>query len=137
MRLDRYKEYEDAGMFYCAVARDGDRAVGYTTGFISDCMHTQAKVGHDDGMYLELPYRGRGIAVRFLRFVEDFCRSIGVTEMYAHAVIGGEVSRVLEFLDYEPLSVQYVKRLGRADSARSYTAVMETFSREPIRSETP
>jgi GNAT superfamily N-acetyltransferase len=137
MRLDRYKEYEDAGMFYCAVARDGERVVGFSTGFISDCMHTQAKVAVDDGMYLEKPYRGRGVAVRFLRFVEDFCRSLGVSEIYAHATVGGAVPRVLEFLDYEPLSVQYVKRLGRADSARSSIAVSEESSSEPIRPKAP
>lgn len=125
MRRERYQEYEDAGMLYCAIARDDGRAIGFGIGNVYDSLHTQVRICVDDGLYIEPAYRGGMTALRFMQFMERYAAQIGVVEMLLHAGTGTNFTRVLEFLDYQPVAVQYFKRLGRADSAHSSIAVME------------
>lgn len=138
MRRERYQEYEDSGMLYCAIARDEGEAIGFGIGIVYDSLHTQVRICVDDGMYLKPAYRGRTIAVRFMQFMERYAASIGVVEMQLRSNVGGKFAPILEFLDYRPVAVQYLKRLSRADSAYPSIAVMENYSNELRRqSETP
>src|SRR5574343_347152 len=53
MRRERYQEYEDAGMLYCAIARDRGEAIGFGIGIVYDSLHTQVRICVDDGIYLK------------------------------------------------------------------------------------
>lgn len=130
MRRERYREYEDAGMLYCAIARDGREAIGFGIGIVYDSLHTQVRICVDDGIYLKPAYRGHITATRFMQFMERYAASIGVVEMQLRSNMGGKFARILEFLDYRPTAVQYLKRLSRADSAYPSTAVTENNSNE-------
>ena len=123
----RYAEYERAGMLHCVTVRDEGVLVGYAIGYISDSMRSQLKTWGDDMFYLLPSHRGRTVGPRMLRFIEEYCRDHQVAEIVLNARADGDLPDILDRLDYTPVSVQYSKRLGRADSAHIAIAVIGTI----------
>lgn len=138
MSWERYHEYEQAGMLHCVTARDDGVLVGYAVGYISDSMRTQAKTWGDDMFYVVPEYRGRHVGTGLMRYIEQVCQKIGVVEIFLHTRSHSDVPAMAKHLDYEEVSVQYSKRLSRADSAYPSLAVMETISDgQRLQSQTP
>ena len=127
LRRDRYDEYERAGMLHCVTIRDDGRLVGYALGYVSVSMRSQVKTWGDDMFYLLPSYRGRTAGPRMLRLIEEYCRDHQVAEIVLNARADGDLPDILGRLDYTPVSVQYSKRLGRADSAHIAIAVIGTI----------
>jgi L-amino acid N-acyltransferase YncA len=123
LRRDRYDEYERAGMLHCVTVRDDGRLVGYALGYISVSMRSQVNTWGDDMFYLLPSYRGRTAGPRMLRLIEEYCRDHQVAEIVLNARADGDLPDILGRLDYTPVSVQYSKRLGCADSAYRPIAV--------------
>ena len=124
LRRERYDEYERAGMLHCVTVRDDGRLVGYALGYISVSMRSQVKIWGDDMFYIQPAYRSRALAL--MQFIEEYCRHHGIAEIILSALTSGATPELLEYIDYTPVSVQYSKRLGRADSAHHPFAVTES-----------
>ena len=123
LRRDRYDEYERAGMLHCVTVRDDGRLVGYALGYVSVSMRSQVKIWGDDMFYIQPAYRSRALAL--IQFIEEYCRCHGIAEIILNGLTSGTTPQVLEYIDYTPVSVQYSKRLGCADSAHFSIAVIK------------
>ena len=126
MSYARYAEYERAGMLHCVTVRDDCVMVGYALGYISDSMRSQAKMWADDMFYIAPKYRGLSIGHGLMDFVEEYCRSTGIVEIFLNGRANSSVPKMLEHVDYTLVSMQYSKRLSRADSASPPLAVLES-----------
>lgn len=125
IRLHRYQACNEAGFLQFCAARDGSTLVGYLTFYTTHSMHSQRPLAVEDTFFLHPDYRRGRVALRMLQFVEAQCRTWGAEELLCSSEIDNAsgIKRLLEFLDYEPVIVQYRKRLlplPCADSAQPF-----------------
>lgn len=93
--------------------------------YVTQSMHSQARIALEDQWFLLPEYRKGRNAIAFVRYVEGALASVGVSAIQMSAKIKNDVGRILEYMDYQPVSTVFFKSLARADSALSSTAVME------------
>jgi GNAT superfamily N-acetyltransferase len=135
--LKRYQQYEDCDWLFMVVVRDGGAAIGYAAIYVTPSMHTQKMIATEDTFFLLPDYRGKGLAVQFVDFVEAEAVRRGAVEIMFTAKAINHVGKILEHLDYRPVAVQYSKQLSRADSAHPLNAVTESSVGPAIHSEGP
>lgn len=116
---DRYIQCEQIGFFAMFTARSDGQLVGYAGIYITQSMHSQATIAVEDTWFLLPDYRKGRNAIRFVKFVESELEARGVTAIMMSAKIANGAGRILVYLDYQPVSVQHFKTLGRADSANN------------------
>lgn len=141
--FERYNQYEKCGWLVQFTARDNGNLIGYATMYICPSMHTQQVVAVEDTWFLLPDYRKGRNALEFYKYVENVCRERGVVEIGMTAKFTNSAGRILEYLGYQKVSVQYSKPLSkpldktqenqygstslvRADSAPDKPAVKET-----------
>lgn len=129
--FERYKACEDIGFFHLFVARDGAKLAGYAGMYVTQSMHSQTMIAVEDTWFLLPEYRKGRNAIEFVRYVERRLREMGVEAVQMSAKIANNAGRILEYLDYRPVSTVYWKSLripassgaaessARADSATS------------------
>lgn len=133
--MDRYHEYERVGWYALYTARHEGRLVGNLGMYFAPSMHTQQLIATEDTLFLLPEYRRGMNAIRFIQFVEADCLRRGVVEVCITAK-NDKVGRLMTYLAYEPVAVQYSKHLERADSAVSLPSVTgETDVSRPLLSE--
>lgn len=120
--LARYQAANDTGFLRFATARQDGQLVGYLTFYVTASMHSQVPMAVEDTFFLHPDVRKGRNALRLLQFVEAQCRAWGVAELLCSCETDNTsgIRRLLEFLDYEPVIMQYRKRLLSpcADSAQ-------------------
>lgn len=116
--FERYNSYARAGWFIQFTARDAGKLVGYAGVYVVPSMHTQCLISTEDTWYLEPAYRKGWNAIKFYRFMEAECERLGVVESTLTLPVQKHLGTILRRLAYKPVSVQYSKHLGRADSPR-------------------
>lgn len=120
----RYVECERIGFFTMFTAREGEKLAGYTGWYLTQSMHSQARIAVEDQWFLLPEYRKGRNAIRFVKYVEGSLAARGVTAIQMSAKIANNVGRILEYLDYQPVSTVFFKSLARADSALEQPAVI-------------
>lgn len=123
--LARYVAYESGGWFMCFTGRDGARLAAYAGIYIVPDMHTQELLATEDAFFMAKEYRGGRNFLRFYQHIEAEIAERGAKRIMFTAPQTNGTGRLLERLDYRPVSVQYSKLLARADSAPVQPAVME------------
>lgn len=115
--FERYNQYDTAGWLFQFTARDEGKLVGYATMYLVPSMHTQMQIATEDTWFLLPEYRKGRNAIRFYNFVQDEMFKRGAKEVIMTAKMTNHAGKILEYLDFKPVAVQYSKQLGRADSA--------------------
>jgi hypothetical protein len=124
--FERYIQCEKIGFFVMFTARDGEKLAGYAGMYITQSMHSQSVISVEDQWFLLPEYRRGRNALAFVKYVEAELAERGVTAIQMSAKISNGIGRILEYLDYSPVSTVFFKSIGRADSAQvPVTAVME------------
>lgn len=113
--FDRYNAYDKAGWLFQYTAREEGKLVGYATMYMTPSMHTQAQIATEDTWFLLPEYRKGRNAIRFYNYVQDDLFKRGAVEVIMTAKTTNAAGRILEYLDFKPVAVQYSKQL-RADS---------------------
>ena len=108
---ERYWHYNDIGYHHQFTVRDGGRLVGHAGMYVSQSMHTQLMVAHEDTWFLLPEYRRGRNAMRFYRYIEDDMRGLGVVEIMVSAKTVNQVGRLIEYLGYEHTEKLYTKQL--------------------------
>lgn len=108
----RYEHCNNLGMFTLYTARDGTALVGYFGVYVTPSMHSQQLMATEDTFFLLPDYRGGRNALRFLHYIERQLRLRGVMEIMFSCEIDNEtgIKKLLEFLDYQPVIMQYSKQ---------------------------
>ena len=111
--FDRYQACNQSGFYQQCTARDAGTLVGYFGVYVTQSMHSQKRMATEDTFYLAPAYRGGRNALRFLAFIEAQCKACGVEELMFSCEIDNDtgIKRLLEFLDYTPVIMQYSKYL--------------------------
>jgi len=120
----RYAECERIGFFCMFTARDGGSLVGYAGMYVTQSMHSQIRIAVEDQWFLAPDYRRGRNAIQLVKYVEGALAARGVTAIQMSAKIANGVGRILEYLDYSPVSTVYFKQLARADSAHDQPAAV-------------
>lgn len=126
----RYERYNEMGFFHLVTAREGARLVGYFGLYLAPSMHSQLLTATEDTFYIHPEYRQGRLAVRMLKYVESYCRILGVHELLFSCEIdnvSGIDKLLTRLLDFTPVIVQYSKQLSPpihgADSAATVADV--------------
>jgi hypothetical protein len=124
--FQRYQAYEKGGWFIGFTGRDGEKLGAYAGIYVVPDMHTQEVLATEDAFFMAKEYRGGRNFLRFYQFIEAEIARRGAKRIMFTAPQTNGTGRLLERLDYQPVSVQYSKSLARADSASEFNAVMES-----------
>lgn len=109
--FERYAQVEAVGGYVQFTARVEGRMVGYAGIYIVPSMHTQSLICVEDTWYLKPEYRKGFNAVKFFRFMEDYCRSRGVHEVTLTAPIHTRAEVIHRYLGYKAVATQSSKCL--------------------------
>ena len=118
--LARYEDYNERGFFLLYTARDAGVLVSYFGVYLCPSMHSQLLTATEDTFYIAPSHRKGWTAVRFIKFIEQDLTNRGVHEILFSCEAENPAKRLLDFLKYAPVIVQYSKVLTpsiRADSA--------------------
>lgn len=131
-QFERYNSYAKAGWFVQFTVRDNGKLVGFSGVYLTPSMHTQALIAVEDTWYLDKAYRKGWNAIKFYKFIEQKCMELGAEESTLTVPDSKErgIHSLLLRLDYNQVSVQYSKKLHRADSAQSKAVIRSSASAE-------
>lgn len=129
---ERYKSYEDIQFYRFMTARDGARLAGYVGVYITQSMHSQKPMATEDLFFLHPDYRGGRNALRFIQYLEKQCLGWGAQELLfsCEADNSSGIHRLLTFLDFTPVIMQYSKQFSHhgADSSSTSEEVLDVGS---------
>ena len=109
---DRYWHYNDIGYHHQYTVRDNGKLVGHGGIYVSQSMHTQLPVAHEDTWFLLPEYRKGRNALRFYKFIEDDLKAMGVVEITVSAKLSNSAGTIIEYLGYEHTEKLYSKQIG-------------------------
>lgn len=109
--FERYRQVEAIGGYVQFTARVDGKLVGYAGIYIVPSMHTQTLICVEDTWYLDPEHRKGFNAIKFFRFMEDYCRSRGVHEVTLTAPTHTRAGTIHRYLGYKEVAKQYAKTL--------------------------
>lgn len=80
--------------------------------YINRSLHTDSMIANEDTLYIKPTYRKGFMAVRFMQFVEDSLRKIGVKEIFTDSKTVNNAHRLVEYLGYKHVANRYAKVFG-------------------------
>jgi GNAT superfamily N-acetyltransferase len=110
--FERYEQYDRAGWFFMATAREDGQLVGYAGMYVTPSMHTQLLIATEDTFFILATHRKGRNGIRFVQFVEAEAIRRGAIEIGMTAKMSNPAAgRILEYLKYQPTSMQYTKQV--------------------------
>lgn len=123
---ERYAPYDESGWYAMFTMRAEGVLVGYAGMYCTPSMHTQKLIATEDTFYIDPAFRRGRNFLNLHKFVIEEMQRRGAVEVCMTVKVSNPgASRLLEYLDYEKVSVQYSKSLARADSASDKLPVTE------------
>jgi hypothetical protein len=111
LSLDRYKQYEDFGMYIQFVARDKGKLAGYLGAYLTRSMHSQKLIAAEDILYMKPEYRNGINSKRFVEYIENALKEKGAISITCTVKPESQAARLLNHMNYELVMYQYEKRL--------------------------
>lgn len=113
-RYFAFNEMQSCGGPYYTMftARDAGRMVGYAGMFVTPSLHTQEPIAAEDTWFLLESHRKGRNALAFYKFVEAEMRRRGVSEVMMTAKLTNGAGKIMEYLGYKHVSLQYSKHLS-------------------------
>lgn len=109
---DLFAKYERAGRYVLFTLRNGEKLVGDCAMYIAKSAHTQTLLSREDTLYL-LPEARKGrVANRFVAYVENSLRQIGVCEINITVKTVNKAGRFFRMLGYKHTEIGLTKTLG-------------------------
>lgn len=109
---DAMRAAERRGQMLQFTARASGELVGNCRMYIRTSLHTKTLFAVEDTLYLSPLHRGGRRAVRFVEFVHDSLRAIGVREVRCTAkLVNGTAAFFERALGYQPVATELVKFL--------------------------
>lgn len=112
-QADVYAAREAAGSLLMVIARDAGKIVGYFVAVIAPALHYQSCLTcSPDIFYVKAERRRDGTAADMFRFVEKELKRRGVKAWMVGSKYAHDVTKLFEYVGFEPFEVTYVKWLG-------------------------
>lgn len=109
--LERYEQYEKAGVFFEIVARKDGEMIGFCGMYVMPSMHTQETVATEDIIYIKPEFRNGKNSVRFFMAVNNLMKEMGVKKISVTTPVGGKAIPILEKIGFEVEHIGYSKAL--------------------------
>lgn len=108
---DYMREMERQGKLIQFVARNAEtmELAGNIRMYVQTSMHTGTLYANEDTLYIRPAYRKGFMAVRFMQFVEEALKSIGVREVRTDSKTLNKAHKLVEYLGYKHVANKYVK----------------------------
>ena len=101
---------ERSGRMIQFTARNADGGlVGNIRMYVQESLHTGTLYANEDTLYIAPEYRQGFTAVRFMQYVEDCLRAIGVREVRTDSKTINKAHRLVEYMGYKHVANKYVK----------------------------
>jgi len=104
-------EDEKRGAMVQFTARHNGELVGNLRMYIRTSRHTGTRFASEDTLYLLPEHRKGRAALRFVQFMEDGMRKLGVYELRASTKSVNRTDKLLEFMGWTPVATELVKFL--------------------------
>jgi GNAT superfamily N-acetyltransferase len=102
-------ERKGMGIQFTARQKDSWELVGNIRMYMGESIHTRTLYAYEDTLYLRPEYRKGLTAVRFMQYVEDCLKFIGVREVRTDSKTINKAHRLVEYLGYKHVANKYVK----------------------------
>lgn len=105
------REMERQGKLIQFVARNVETGelAGNIRMYVQTSVHTGTLYANEDTLYIRPAYRKGFMAVRFMQFVEDALKLIGVREVRTDSKTLNKAHKLVEYLGYKHVANKYVK----------------------------
>jgi len=112
-KYEQISEIERMGQAVQFTARDeSGELAGNILMYVSRSLHTDSMSANEDTLYIKPQYRKGFMAVRFMQYVEDSLRLIGVREIFTDSKTVNNAHRLVEYLGYKHVANRYAKVFG-------------------------
>jgi N-acetylglutamate synthase-like GNAT family acetyltransferase len=109
---ERYLNYDEIGYLRMYTARNEQaKLIGHAGIYLNTSMHTQIKIATEDTWFIHKDYRKGSNALRFLRFVEQDLKGLGIQEIYMTAKLTNKSGRIMEARGYTHVANEFKKVL--------------------------
>jgi L-amino acid N-acyltransferase YncA len=134
----RYLQFNEMGYFHLITARDAGKLIGYFGLYITTSMHSQLRMATEDTFFIHPDYRQGRLALRVLKYIENYCQLLGVHELLFSCEIENKsgITGLLDRLGFHETIRQYSKHLApppSADSAILSTVGAHDSPQSPLR----
>lgn len=102
---------EDQGRFLVFTVRHGDLLVGNCMMYMTKSTHTQEWIAEEDTIFILSEYRKGRLGLRFIKYVEDVLRNMGITEIRVTVKTVNRVGDLLQAVGYQHTANQLTKIL--------------------------
>lgn len=108
---DYMMEMERRGNMIQFTSRDteSNRLVGNIRMYVQESLHTGTLYANEDTLFIRPEYRQGFHAVRFMQYVEECLRAIGVREVRTDSKTLNKAHRLVEYLGYKHVANKYTK----------------------------
>jgi hypothetical protein len=107
---DYMADMERRGNMIQFTARNEDgKLVGNIRMYVNESLHTRTLYANEDTLYIVPECRQGFTAVRFMQYVEDCLRAIGVREVRTDSKTINKAHRLVEYMGYKHVANKYVK----------------------------
>lgn len=125
---ERYEALNRQGYFFLFTAREQGKMVGYFGIYLTPSMHSQLLTATEDTLYLAPDYRKGRTAIRFIQYVEAFCKLRGVHEILFSCEVDNAsgIHGLLKMLKYQAVIQQYAKLLDKPENRAQNSRELST-----------
>jgi GNAT superfamily N-acetyltransferase len=111
--LERYLLLEEQGIAHTVIARDNGKIAGYFISFINTHLHYRTTTyALNDVLFLNYPYRHKGIAAELFSFAEKSLKALGVDVIILHMKTDHPFHSLSKHLGYTMAEYTYSKYIG-------------------------
>ena len=102
---------EDQGRFLVFTVRHEGNLVGNCMMYMTKSTHTQEWIAEEDTIFILSEYRKGRLGLRFIKYVEDVLRNMGITEIRVTVKTVNRVGDLLKAVGYQHTANQLIKIL--------------------------
>lgn len=110
----RFSSAELSGRYVLFVVRDiqSGEIVGCCGMHFSFALRAPVIVAHEDGVYIRPDHRKGWMFARFMKYIEQCCKTLGADEIRVDANIGLPTNRALLGMGFSHVANHYIKIIG-------------------------
>lgn len=111
MNYDYPITVEQQGKFIQFTVRKDGKLIGNCGMYLSKSNHTQQWMAIEDTIFILSEYRKGRLGIRFIKYVEDILRNMGISELQVTVKTVNKVNELLQALGYKQTAFQLNKVL--------------------------
>ncbi len=108
---DLYQQLDESGKLIVFVVMHEGKIVGDCMMKLNTSMHTQRLTASEDCLFLHKEHRGKGVALKFVKYIEGCLKKLGVTEIRVSSKLINHADKFMIRAGFKPIATQLIKML--------------------------